>query len=243
MLALITGTALHDVIPDPTAEHYVSTPFGPPSAPIQEIELGKRKVLVIARHGLNGSTGAHLVNYRANVWALRELQVSAIIATATVGGISPDLALGDLVVPDQVIDYTYGREQSYAGFAKLNHFDFTYPFTAEVREVLLETIEEKFNREQNLRGVYGCTQGPRLETAAEIEKFRRDGCDLIGMTLMPEAALARELDLSYAAICMIVNPAAGIDDQTIDFDEVKEITHASMLSLREHLERAFERLE
>ena len=238
MLALITGTALHDIVSSDSLIHQtnVHTPFGRPSSPVEKVRLGTAEILVMARHGLEGSIGAHEVNYRANLWALKECGATRIVASATVGAIRGGLNPGDFVVPDQVIDYTYGREQTYVGFTELNHFDFTFPFTDELRQQILSTLPSDQREDINLRGVYGCTQGPRLETAAEIRRLERDGCDLAGMTLMPEASLARELALDYAAICLVVNPAAGVDGKSISFEEIEEVTKIAVIRLKEQLE-------
>lgn len=238
MYALITGTALHDVVSADNllGRKNVHTPFGTPSSPVETVQLDGTEILVMARHGLEGSIGAHEVNYRANLWALKESGATRIVATATVGAIRPGLNPGDFVVPDQLIDYTYGREQTFVGFTELNHFDFTFPFTDQLREQILSTLPDDQRNDVNLSGVYGCAQGPRLETAAEIVRFERDGCDLIGMTLMPEASLARELELDYAAICLIVNPAAGVDGKSISFEEIEEVTKVAVVRLKNQLE-------
>ncbi len=238
MLALITGTALQSVLPAPLATYYQNTPFGAPSAPVRKVELGGQEVLSLTRHGLGGSIAAHLVNYRANVWALKELGASQILATATVGGIDSSLRVGDLVVPDQIVDYTYGREQTYVGPTKINHFDLTCPFDARLRDGLLRALPVDFEASQHLSGVYAVTQGPRFETAAEIDRYRKDGCTLVGMTLMPEAALARELEIPYAAVCLVVNPAAGVEVGDIDISETAVVTEKAIAGLKSYIELA-----
>ena len=237
MQALITGTALHDIV---TSDNLVGqenfhTPFGSASSPVETVQFGETQVLVMARHGLEGKIGAHVVNYRANLWALKEAGATQVIATATVGGISPEMRPGDFVVPDQIVDYTYGRDDTYSGFTPLNHFDFTYPFTASLREKIISTLPDDQTDEIHTSGVYGCTQGPRFETAAEIKRMAGDGCDLAGMTLMPEASLARELEFEYAALCLVVNPAAGVSGETISFEEVEEVTARSVKQMTDQL--------
>ncbi len=242
MLALITGTALQSVLPDPVKTTTWNTPFGAPSAPVLEIALGGSNVLALPRHGLQGQTAAHLVNYRANMWCLRELGATQVIAVATVGGINVSLKRGDLVVPDQVIDYTHGREQSYVGYSKISHFDFTYPFSAGIRESLKQSLPDNCRTESHLASTYAVLQGPRLETAAEIAKYGKDGCDLAGMTLMPEASLARELEMEYGALCLVVNPAAGIEEEGVDLADTAVVTTNSLETLRSVLERAIQLL-
>jgi len=164
----------------------------------------------LARHGAPHTLAPHAVNYRANVWALREAGVREIIAINAVGGIGDAYPPGRLVIPDQLIDYTWGREHSYCGGAgrALQHVDFTTPYSASLRRRLLQAAPH-VGLEVADGGVYGVTQGPRLETAAEIGRMARDGCDIVGMTGMPEAALARELELDYACCAVVVNRAAG----------------------------------
>lgn len=242
MLALITGTALQSVLPEPEEYIYPNTPFGAPSGPILRVQIGSRAVYCLNRHGIEGQTAAHLVNYRANIWTLKELGIEQVIATATVGSINPLLGCGDLVVPDQVIDYTYGREHTFVGMYKIDHFDFTYPFDAELRGALTSALPDQYRPEEHSRSTYGVTQGPRFETAAEIKKFRKDGCDLVGMTLMPEASLAREAGIRYAALCLVVNPAAGMEEGKVDVKETAVTTQKALKGLRETLYRAVDLL-
>ncbi len=240
MLALITGTALHSILPRPLATFYRNSPFGAPSAPVCKVELGGQEVLSLTRHGLEGSTAAHLVNYRANLWVLKELGATRVVATATVGGIDRSLRVGDLVVPSQIVDYTYGREQTYVGSMKINHFDLTSPFDATLRNALLRALPSNCGSPQHRTGTYAVTQGPRFETAAEIERYSNDGCTLVGMTLMPEASLARELDVSYAAACLVVNAAAGVVSSVIDISETATVTEKAIAKLKNYLELAIE---
>ena len=160
------------------------------------------------RHGAHRSLLPHEINYRANLWLLRELEVEAVVAVLAVGGIAANLKDGDFVLPRQIVDYTWGREHTYAGGGKRFHADFSEPFALPMRRRLLAAAETTGVALHD-GGVYGCTQGPRLETPAEIDRMERDGCTVVGMTAMPEAALARELELPYGGLCLVVNPAAG----------------------------------
>ena len=186
------------------------TPYGAPSSPVLRMKIGGRSVLAIARHGESGNIPPHLVNYRANIWVLREHGVTQCIGVNAVGIIAASaFEPGGLAVPDQLIDYTWGREHTFddGSSGELRHIEFTEPFDAGLRGRLAAAAADATGAEG--RGVYGVTQGPRLETAAEIERLARDGCTMVGMTAMPEAALARELGLRYAICAVGVNHAAG----------------------------------
>ncbi len=188
----------------------VRTPYGDASQPLIFGELSGAEVVFLARHGGGHKIPPHSINYRANIWALQSVGVQSLIAVATVGGIDQSLMPGDIVLPNQLIDYTYGRDNTYHdGVEKpVMHIDFTQPYTESLRQVCIKAAN---NIQQNLRdqGVYACVQGPRLETAAEINRYEKDGAHVIGMTGMPEAALARELGMDYAALCPVANHAAG----------------------------------
>jgi 5'-methylthioadenosine phosphorylase len=180
----------------------------------------------LARHGYGHTIAPHEINYRANIWALKELRVDGVISVATVGGVREDYGPGTLVVPDQIIDYTHSRQGTFfsgAGGAVV-HVDFTQPYSARLRGLLL-AASRRCGEPVFDGGVYACTQGPRLETAAEIERIARDGGDLVGMTGMPEAALAREAELEYAVLCVVVNHAAGRgrSSQRIELTELDEV--------------------
>jgi 5'-methylthioadenosine phosphorylase len=167
-------------------------------------------VIFLARHGYGHTIPPHEVNYRANLWAMKAHGVDRVVSVAAVGGIHPDLIPGMLVLPDQIVDYTHGRESTF--FVDSNkgvtHLDFTLPYSVSMRATLLAAAKASGIALRD-GGVYGAVQGPRLETAAEINRMERDGCDMVGMTGMPEAYLARELELDYAAVSVVVNPAAG----------------------------------
>jgi len=223
-LAIIGGTGLTQ-LPGLTISkaHDVQTPFGSPSAPILEGELDGHRVLFLARHGHPHRIPPHQVNYRANLWALQNLYATDVIAVTAVGGITHNMAARKLVVPIQIIDYTYGRDSTiFEGeLSQVTHVDFSYPYTESLRQLLLKAAKQVDEPVIN-GGVYGATQGPRLETAAEIFRMEQDGCDIVGMTGMPETVLARELKLRYAALSVIVNPAAGKGEGVITIKEIEE---------------------
>lgn len=215
MDAVIGGSQLSSLaILDGSRRETSSTPYGDPSGPITIGAVAGREVAFLPRHGDPHVVPPHRINYRANIWALRELGATNIIAIATSGGMRADFVPGTLVVPDQIIDYTHGREHTYSDGTAAEpvlHVDFTCPFSAPLRQRLLEAAALAAANVVD-GGCYACFNGPRLESAAEIRAFMRDGCDLVGQTLMPEAGLAREAGLAYAALCPIVNHAAGLAD-------------------------------
>ncbi len=187
------------------------TPYGSPSAPLLFGEIAGARAAFLARHGEGHKLPPHKINYRANLWMLKQAGVEQVIAIAAVGGIARQLPPAAIAIPDDLIDYTYGREQSYSdgGDSPLQHVELTPPYTPVLRQRLLAAA--KLAKVKVISGgVMGVTQGPRLETPAEIARMRRDGCDMVGMTGMPEAALARELGLNYACLALSVNWAAGI---------------------------------
>jgi 5'-deoxy-5'-methylthioadenosine phosphorylase len=227
MLAVIGGSGLTQLSSLASPERRsVRTPYGEPSGPITRGSLRGRSVLFLARHGTEHTIPPHAINYRANVWALKEEGATRIVSVASVGGVRADLGPGTLVVPHQIIDYTWGRSGTYfdGGAAPVVHVDFTHPYTEALRQRILSAARSAGERMLD-GGVYGATQGPRLETAAEIDRMERDGADLVGMTAMPEAALARELGLEYASIAVVVNHAAGRGEsrQGIALDRLETI--------------------
>ena len=226
-IALIGGTGLaHLDGLELTRSHAVDTPFGAPSMAIEEGEYGGKSLFFLHRHGGDGGRPIppHLVNYRGNIWALRELGVTRIVAANAVGAINPGMRPGRLVIPDQLIDYSWGREHSFddGSSGELMHIEFAEPFDRDLRaQLLAAAAEAKVPCDDS--ATIAVTQGPRLETAAEVRRLAADGCDLVGMTTMPEASLARELGVAYASICMIVNVAAGLDDRPISMDMIRTI--------------------
>lgn len=215
LLAFLVSGTLTKVFQDPVQSENLETPFGNPSSPIEFHDIEGTTCIVLFRHGKEGGIAAHRVNYRSNVWALREAGATQVVAYATTGSVDPDLPIGSFVVPDQIIDYTHDREGSFETPGIKEHFDFTFPFTSDLRN---RVIEAGFAAGLSPRdgGTYACSQGPRYETAAEIAKFGRDGCSIVGMTLMPEAPLARQISLGYAALALVMNPGAGIDERAVD---------------------------
>jgi 5'-methylthioadenosine phosphorylase len=211
MFAIIGGSGmcrLDDL--EAVRRQVVHTPYGETSAALTFGRLNGRDLVFLARHGDKHSIPPHAVNYRANVWALASVGVRSIVSIASVGGIAPNLAPGTLAVPAQVLDYTHSRATTFFDGvdAVVRHIDLTFPYCARLRVKLLEASERAAVAAID-GGVYAVTQGPRLETAAEIDRLERDGADMVGMTGMPEAALARERGLSYAALAVVVNWAAG----------------------------------
>jgi 5'-methylthioinosine phosphorylase len=235
LTALIGGTGLSNISSFSVKKieqiPKMSTPYGDPASQLERGEISGRPVVFLARHGNSHQLAPHKVNYRANIWALKQLEVARIVAINAVGSIARNLALADLVITDQIIDYSYGREHSFFD-VDVQHIDFTYPYDEGLRQSLVESAIEVKKQHESFgfaeRGVYGCTQGPRLETAAEIRRMARDGCDVVGMTAMPEAALARELDIPYAGISMVVNKAAGIDGETITIEEIRAVVEVAV---------------
>lgn len=242
MLAIIGGTGLAKLagLQDARRE-VVRTPYGDPSCALTFGALGGKRVVFLARHGYGHTIPPHEINYRANLWALAEVGVEAVVAVATVGGIRADCTPGALVVPNQIVDYTHGRPGTYFEGAEqpVMHIDFTEPYDGRVRTRLLAGAA-RAGVDVLDGAVYGCTQGPRLETAAEVRRIERDGCCIVGMTGMPEAALARELKLRYAALCVVANHAAGkgTSKDAIALEQIGRVLDASMASVRRVLEES-----
>ncbi|WP_372591832.1 S-methyl-5'-thioinosine phosphorylase [Guyparkeria sp.] len=237
-LAIIGGTGLSQIEGIEDVRHQmVSTPFGEPSGPVTIGRLQGCDVVFLPRHGYNHRIPPHQVNYRANIWALREMGVDRILAVAAVGGIHPDMGPGSLVVPDQLIDYTWGRPSTFyeGDLDSVTHVDFTYPYDETLRRAFLEA-GQALDLELIDGGTYGATQGPRLETAAEIRRLQRDGCDVVGMTGMPEAVLAREAEIDYASLNVVANWAAGVrDGEVISLAEIDRTLNRSMGKVRKVL--------
>jgi len=239
-LAIIGGTGLSQIEGiDDVRHQVVSTPFGEPSGPVTIGRMQGCDVVFLPRHGYNHRIPPHQINYRANIWALRELNVSRILAVAAVGGIHPDMGPGSLVVPDQLIDYTWGRPSTYyeGDLETVTHVDFTYPYDQSLRRAFLEA-GAALEIPMTDGGTYGATQGPRLETAAEIRRLERDGCDVVGMTGMPEAILAREAGIEYASLNVVANWAAGVrDGGTVSMAEIEQTLSHSMRRVRKVLKQ------
>ena len=201
----------------------VDTPYGATSAPVTRGRLAGREMLFLPRHGPSHHLPPHRINYRANLWALRASGADRVIGLAAVGGITPSFSPRVLAVPDQIIDYTHGREHTiHDGITGgVDHIDFTEPYCESLRQALISACV-RVGEAVVPRGTYAATQGPRLETAAEIQRHERDGCDMVGMTGMPEASLARELGLCYASLAFVVNWAAGKSGNVITMKEIEE---------------------
>jgi 5'-methylthioinosine phosphorylase len=240
-LGLIVGTG-YDRLGELEVLHreVVPTPWGEASSPVVTVRIEGRSLVLLARHGFGHTILPHLVNYRANVWALARAGARRVVALASVGSLDPARPPGTLAIPDQIVDYTHGRASTFHEEARglEAHVDFTEPYDARLRAALLAAAA-RAGLAVGAGGVYGVTQGPRLETAAEIARLRRDGCTLVGMTAMPEAVLARELGLAYATCAMVVNWAAGIVPEPIHEGIAQSLARATAEAVR--LIRAFVR--
>ncbi len=229
-LAIIGGTGLTQLSNLAiTKREKLDTPYGAPSAEFVTGELDGKTVIFLARHGNPHTIAPHNINYRANIWGLKQLGVQQIIAVAAVGGITKAMTPAHIAIPDQIIDYSYGRKHTFFDDSNypLTHIDFSYPYNSRLRDLLIAAAANA-DIEIASTATYGCTQGPRLETVAEIKRMKQDGCDLVGMTAMPEAALAKELDIEYAAISVVANWAAGITEGEITMAEIEHNLHTGM---------------
>ncbi len=239
-VAIIGGSGLDNLNNlQVTRRETARTPYGEASGAMVYGRLSDTEVVFLPRHGPNHTIPPHEINYRANLWALKQAGIKRIIAVAAVGGIADRLRAPDLVLPDQIIDYTYGRAHTFFDGTKnsVTHVDFSYPYCAQLRGTLMEAAR-RAGIALAEHATYGATQGPRFETAAEILRMERDGSDIVGMTGMPEAALARELDLRYATIAVVVNRAAGKEEKAINRTEIKTYLEQGMANVRRLLEHA-----
>jgi len=244
MLAIVGGTGLTQLANlETTRRQIVRTPYGEPSGPLTFGKLNGREVMFLARHGYGHTIPPHAVNYQANIWALQAEGADRVVSVASVGGIRADMLPGALSVPNQILDYTWGRKHTYfdGPDQPVTHVDFTLPYCSDLRRRLLEAAG-RIGQPIVDGGVYAASQGPRLETAAEIDRLERDGADMVGMTGMPEAGLARELGLRYAAIAVVVNFAAGRGDSSdgIKLEQINTVLKASMGKVRALLEALVE---
>ena len=238
-IAIIGGsglTQLEDFSLD--YQQTAETPWGEPSAKLSFGSLFGKKIIFLPRHGIEHTIAPHKINYRANLWALKQAGVKSVIGIAAVGGILPELKPSTIVIPDQIIDYSWGRASTFFEDPEtpVTHIDFSWPYTKTLRELLISaacvadiTITP--------HAVYGCTQGPRLETAAEIVRMERDGCTIVGMTGMPEAALARELNMDYASCAVVANAAAGKTNVEISMEEIERNLSTGINTTYQLLER------
>ena len=241
-LGLIGGSGL-DRWGEAVRSHNVGGVYGQPSAELAEYQSGNLKVFFLPRHGEQHTIPPHAVNYQANIDAFRQLEVEGIIAVNAVGGISGHNRPGTLSVPDQLIDYTWGRAHTFSMTAsdKLQHIEFALPFDGQLRPAILNAAEI-CGLDVNDGGCIGVSQGPRLETAAEIERFKQDGCDMIGMTTMPEAALAREAGLDYACLCVNANWAAGLEQEAVTMEAIESTLARAMVDVRKLLGMLFKEI-
>jgi 5'-deoxy-5'-methylthioadenosine phosphorylase len=244
-IGIIGGSGLGEIKDlDVTHREMVNTPYGAPSCPVVFGRMCDHEIIFIPRHGIGHTIAPHNINYRANMWALKKLEVSHVIAINAVGGITENMSPLKLVLPHQIIDYTHSRKHTYFDekAKRVTHVDFTRPYDETLREILA-SISDKANITHEKQAVYGATQGPRLETAAEIHRMENDGCDIVGMTGMPEAALARELELEYASCSVVVNWAAGKGgEQLISMREIEKNIRQGMNSVHDLLEQALPEL-
>jgi len=241
MLGIIGGSGLtHLANLEITHRQVIRTPYGEPSGALTFGNINGHEVVFLARHGYGHTIPPHLVNYRANLWALQSEGAQDIVSVATVGGIHAQLVPGNIVIPDQIIDYTHGRKHTFHDSTDqaVTHIDFTEPYSQRMRELCMRAAGE-IGEGYLDGGVYAAVQGPRLESAAEINRLERDGATMVGMTGMPEAGLARELDLNYAAICAVANSAAGRASSThgIRYHEVETVLDEAMQRVRRIIEQ------
>jgi len=237
--AIIGGTGLTRLEGlEITKRKPVVTLYGEPSAPLTYGMLNGKEVVFLPRHGAGHTLPPHKINYRANIQALKDTGISRIIAIAAVGGIAENFPPMTLAIPDQIIDYTWSRKSTFFedGLKEVTHIDFTYPYDERLRQLLIQACK-KTNVNFCDYGTYGATQGPRLETAAEINKYERDGCTMVGMTGMPEAALARELGIAYATCAVSVNWAAGRSDTPITMEEIEKCLKDGMYTINDMFEK------
>ena len=244
MLAIIGGSGLTKLANLEVGKRKLArTPYGDPSGAITYGRIGEREILFLARHGYGHTIAPHEVNYRANLWALKQAGADSVVSVASVGGIRNDIWPGTLVLPHQIIDYTWGRTSTFfeGPGSPVNHIDFTEPYSRSLRATILAAAAACGERVTD-GGVYAATQGPRLETAAEINRLERDGADIVGMTGMPEAGLARELGLEYAAIAVVANYGAGRGDSehAVPLDKIETILDEAMGRVRRIIEKLCE---
>ena len=244
MLGIIGGTGLTQLSNlEITRRQIVRTPYGDPSGALTFGKLNRREVVFLARHGYGHTIPPHEVNYRANIWALHSEGVERVVSVASVGGIRSDLLPGALALPHQVLDYTWGRKHTYfeGPDQPVTHVDFTHPYSEDLRGRLQRAAAAAGQAIVN-NGVYATSQGPRLESAAEIDRLERDGADMVGMTGMPEASLAREIGLHYAAVAVVVNHAAGRGDSSdaVHLEQINAVLQAAMVKVRMLLEKLVE---
>jgi len=241
-IAIIGGTGLTNLEDFTiTSNEILKTPYGETSSELVFGQLGDKEIIFVARHGNPHNTPPHKVNYQANIWALHHYQVESIISINTVGGITAPMYPCRIVIPDQIIDYTWSRNHTFFedDINHVTHIDFTHPYDEELRQRIINCCNDLKLDIYN-HAVYGATQGPRLETIAEIVRMERDSCDLVGMTGMPEAALAKERDISYASIALVVNWAAGKTKDIITMEIIEENLKKGIGNIKQLLNKVIE---
>jgi len=240
MIAIIGGSGLNELQGfNLISRESITTAYGTEPVLVSRGYLQGVEVCFLARHGEGHTIPPHRINYLSNIAALKQLHVKAVIAVNAVGGIHPKIGPGIIAIPSQIIDYSWGREHTiFDGRADVvTHVDFTDPYDKKLRHLLLSAAQTK-GLSVWPQGVYGCTQGPRLESAAEVRRLLQDGCDMVGMTGMPEAALAREVEIPYACIALSVNWAAGISDQLITMESIYAVLDSGMGSIQAIVQQA-----
>jgi 5'-methylthioadenosine phosphorylase len=241
VIGIIGGSGLYDIEGVAVEEiKKIETPFGIPSDSFRICDFSGKKIIFLPRHGSRHTIPPHRINYRANIWGFKELGVKRIISLGAAGGISPEMEPGTIIVPDQIIDMTKGREETFfEGGAGVVHIDLTDPYCTELRASIF-SAGKRSGLKLKKSGTYICTNGPRLETKAEIKFFSAMGADVVGMTAMPEASLAREAELCYAGISVITNYAAGITAKKLTATEVMEVMNKTAESLKTLLKDALD---
>jgi len=245
-LAIIGGTGLSQMDGlKRSRREMIKTPYGAPSCPIIFGELDGQSVAFLTRHGSTHVIPPHRINYCANIWALHSVGVKRIIAVGAVGGIDDSCTTGAIVIPDQIIDYTFGRENTFFNGAPdpVKNIEFSLPYDESLRRALINGASGVSDVTLVNHGTYGVMQGPRLETAAEIRRMAQDGCSIVGMTGMPEAALARELDMAYACCAVVVNPAAGKNAEPLQLQSLPNVIETGMLAASQVISQAIGCLE
>lgn len=238
MFGIIGGSGLYEIEGITLKEaRKITTPFGDPSDFYKIGEFLQREIVFLPRHGLKHTIPPHNINYRANIWGFKELGVKRIISIGAVGGISPHLKPGTIVVPDQIIDMTSNRDATFHD-DDVVHIDFTDPYCPELRKSIIKA-GKKIGGDIKISGTYICVNGPRLESRAEIKYFSRIGVDIVGMTAMPEAALARETEMCFGVISVVTNYAAGITEKKMKAKDVIEVMRATTTRLKEIIKEIF----
>lgn len=233
-LAIIGGSGLDSLTGiEISNTEKISTPYGDPSGPVTYGKINGTEVVFLPRHGADHNIAPHKINYRANIHALKSIGIKQIIAVAAVGGITEQMQPGAIVIPDQIIDYTWSRQHTFFEDQpdQVVHIDFTRPYCDALRDQLIDSAT-RIKLAIVPKGTYAATQGPRLETVAEINRLQRDGCDLVGMTGMPEASLAREQDICYASCCVVANWAAGKSAGEISMQQIEAVLEQAMKQVR-----------